>query len=218
MTRVLLTAFEPFGGETVNPSLEALRRLGDTAWPDGVQVATQALPVVYGEALDVLRRAVSSYDADVVVATGQAGGRSDVTPERVAVNLDDAPAADNAGQAPLEAPVVPGGPAAYFSTLPVKAITEALRAAAIPASVSHTAGTYVCNHVFYGLMHLLATERPQTRGGFVHLPYAHEQVVGRADPRPPSLALATITEAVRLAVVTAVSTTADVSAVAGAVA
>jgi pyroglutamyl-peptidase len=212
MTRVLLTAFEPFGGETVNPSLEALRRVGRTTWPDGVQVATQALPVVYGEALDVLRRAVSSYDPDVVVATGQAGGRSDVTPERVAVNLDDAPADDNAGQAPLDAAVVLGGPAAYFSTLPVKAITEALRAAAIPASVSHTAGTYVCNHVFYGLMHLLATERPQTRGGFVHVPYAHEQVVDRTEPRPPSLSLATITEAVRLAVVTAVTGPVEVAA------
>jgi pyroglutamyl-peptidase len=212
MTRVLLTAFEPFGGETVNPSLEALRRVGRTTWPDGVQVATQALPVVYGEALDVLRRAVSSYDPDVVVATGQAGGRSDVTPERVAVNLDDAPADDNAGQAPLDAAVVLGGPAAYFSTLPVKAITEALRAAAIPASVSHTAGTYVCNHVFYGLMHLLATERPQTRGGFVHVPYAHEQVVDRTEQRPPSLSLATITEAVRLAVVTAVTGPVEVAA------
>jgi pyroglutamyl-peptidase len=218
VTRVLVTAFEPFGGEALNPSLEALRRLADATWPDGVQVATQPLPVVYGESLDVLRRAVSTYDPDVVVATGQAGGRSDVTPERVAVNLDDAPAADNTGQVPLDRPVVAGGPTAYFSTLPVKAITEALRAAAIPASVSHTAGTYVCNHVFYGLMHLLASERPHTRGGFVHLPYAHEQVLDHTGPRPPSLALATITEAVRLAVVTAVGRPVEVAAVAGAVA
>jgi pyroglutamyl-peptidase len=218
MTRVLVTAFEPFGGEVVNPSLEAMHRLTLAPLPDDVQLATQSLPVVYGDALDVLRRAVERHDPNIVVATGQAGGRFDVTPERVAVNLDDAPAADNAGNAPLDAPVVAGAPAAYFSSLPVKAIAAALREAGIPASVSHTAGTYVCNHVFYGLMHLLATERPQTRGGFVHVPFAHEQVVQRPGARPPSLALSTITDAVRIAVLTSVTTLVDVSAVAGAVA
>lgn len=216
MTRVLVTAFEPFGGEAINPSQQAVRKLADGAAIEGVELATVGLPVVFGAALDALRKAVAEHDPEVVICAGQAGGRHAVTPERVAVNVNDTPMADNAGNAPVDEPIVEGGPAAYFSGLPVNAIVSALHEAAIPAEVSWTAGTYVCNHVFYGLMHLIATERPDIRGGFVHVPYAHEQVLTRTDAQP-SLALDTIAEALRLTVRTSVSVMAgeDLTAPAG---
>ncbi|HEY8302165.1 MAG TPA: pyroglutamyl-peptidase I [Jatrophihabitans sp.] len=200
MTRVLMTAFEPFGGEQVNPSQLAVQRLVD-AGPDGVELRSALLPVVYYEARDALRAAIEQYEPDLVICTGQAGGRYGVTPEKVAVNRNDTTMPDNAGQAPLDEPIVTDGPAAYFTGLPVAEIVAALRAAAIPSEVSWTAGAYVCNHVFYSLMHLLATERPGLRGGFIHVPYAHEQVLERAEAQP-SLALESIADALRIAVST----------------
>jgi pyroglutamyl-peptidase len=217
MTRVLLSAFEPFGGESINPSAEALRRLVNGRPVDGVDLSTVTLPVVYGEAVEVLRGAIAEHRPDVVIATGEAGGRYAITPEQVAVNLDDAPMPDNAGNAPVDAPHVLGAPTAYLTALPVKAIVAALREQAIPASVSHTAGTYVCNHVFFGLMHLIATEQPQLRGGFIHVPYAHDQVLERRDA-VPSLSLDTIAEGLRIAVETTVHTAADLAVPQGAIA
>lgn len=202
MTRVLLTAFDPFGGETVNPSQQAVARLADAEAPSGVEIRTAVLPVVFGDAIDALREAVAEHDPDLVICAGEAGGRFAVTPERVAVNVNDAPMPDNAGRTPVDEPVVAGGPVAYFSGLPVAAIVDALRAAGIPAAKSSTAGNYVCNNVFYGLMHLIATERPGLVGGFVHVPYVHEQVLNRTDQ--PSLSLEMITEALRITVQTSV--------------
>lgn len=201
MTKVLITAFEPFGGERVNPSQLAMERLAGSGLA-GVELATALLPVAYYDAADVLRSSVERHDPDVVVCTGQAGGRVAVTPENLAVNRNDTVAPDNAGRAPVDEPIAVNGPAAYFSGLPVREIVGALQAAGIPAEPSWTAGTYVCNHVFYSLMHLIATERPAVQGGFLHVPYAHDQVLGR---REPSLALDTITDAVRLAVGTSVA-------------
>lgn len=203
MTRVLLTAFDPFGGETVNPSQQAVARLADADAPAGVEIRTAVLPVVFGDAIDALREAVAEHEPDLVICAGEAGGRFAVTPERVAVNVNDAPMPDNAGRTPVDEPVVEGGPVAYLSGLPVAAIVDALRAAGIPAAKSSTAGNYVCNNVFYGLMHLIATERPGLVGGFVHVPYVHEQVVNRTDQ--PSLSLDEITEALRITVQTCVS-------------
>jgi pyroglutamyl-peptidase len=217
MPRVLLTAFEPFGGEQINPSLEAVRRMVGGPSIDGVALTSVTLPVVYGEAVAALRGAVEELDPEIVIALGEAGGRFDVTPERIAINVDDAPMPDNGGNAPIDVRPVPDAPLAYLTGLPVKAIVAALRTAGIPASVSNTAGTYVCNHVFFGLMHLIATERPELRGGFIHVPYAHEQVLSRRD-RPASLSLETITSAVRIAVETTVRTPVDVAVTAGAVA
>ncbi|MER7208687.1 pyroglutamyl-peptidase I [Streptosporangium sp. NPDC000239] len=176
---VLLTGFEPFDGSSVNPSWEAVGLV------QGVRAVR--LPCVFGESLERLRAAVAEHDPSVVVCVGQAGGRPDVTVERVAVNLDDARIPDNAGRQPIDEPVVRGGPAAYFATLPVKACVAAARAASVPASVSQSAGTFVCNHLFYGLMHLIATERPRMRGGFVHLPFTPEQALGRGVPTAPSM-------------------------------
>ncbi|MQS16714.1 pyroglutamyl-peptidase I [Streptomyces kaniharaensis] len=185
MTRILLTGFEPFDGATRNPSWEAARLVADHP-PAGLEVTPARLSCVFGRAADELRAAVRDTDPDVVVCLGQATGRPDVSVERIAVNIDDARIPDNAGRRPVDWPVVPGGPAAYFATLPVKACVAAVRAAGLPSSLSHTAGTFVCNHVFYALMHLIATERPTTRGGFVHLPALPEQVLDRAEPALPA--------------------------------
>lgn len=197
MARILLTGFEPFGGDAVNPSWEAVQEVSR----DG-GTATALLRCEFGAALDDLRAAVRAHDPELVVCTGLAGGRSRVTVERVAINVDDARIPDNAGRQPIDRVVVPGGPAAYFSSLPVKACVAAARRAGVPAAVSNTAGTFVCNHVAYGLAHLIATERPRMRGGFVHLPYAPGQVLDRAEPSmavpEAAKALRAITEAALL--------------------
>ncbi len=204
MTRVLLTAFEPFGGESVNPSQQAVQQLAQGPAPEGVEIVTAVLPVVFGAAIDALRKAVDEHNPDLVICAGEAGGRFAVTPERVAVNINDATMTDNAGFAPVDEAVVEGGPVAYRSGLPVADIVTALRAAGIPAAKSSTAGHYVCNNVFYGLMHLIATERPNLAGGFVHVPYVHEQVVNRLDDQP-SMSLEMITQALRITVQTSVA-------------
>jgi pyroglutamyl-peptidase len=201
MTRVLLTGFEPFDDSTVNPSWQAVR-LAASAPPDGVSLTTAVLPVVFHDAIDRLRTAIDESGADLVVCVGQAGGRPDLTVERVAINVDDARIPDNSGRQPVDEPIAADGPAAYFSTLPVKACVAAVRDAGLPASVSHTAGTYLCNHVFYGLMHLIATERPGLRGGFVHVPYLPEQVLASGEPSLPAAAIATALRAVVSAAVT----------------
>ncbi|MEU6119902.1 pyroglutamyl-peptidase I [Streptomyces sp. NPDC047117] len=212
MTRVLLTGFAPFEGSDVNTSQQAVEAVA-TDPPPGVEVVTAELPCVFGEALDALREAVAAADPGVVLCVGQAGGRPDVTVERVAINIDDARIPDNSGEQPIDAPIVEDGPAAYFTTLPLKACVAAVREAGLPASVSQTAGTFVCNHVFYGLMHLLATERPDTRGGFVHVPYAPEQVTDKGEP---SLPVGATADALRVIMVTAAGRTDDIKAVGGA--
>jgi pyroglutamyl-peptidase len=192
MTRVLLTGFEPFDDSTVNPSWQAVR-LAASAPPDGVSLTTAVLPVVFHDAIDRLRTAIDESGADLVVCVGQAGGRPDLTVERVAINVDDARIPDNSGRQPVDEPIAADGPAACVA---------AVRDAGLPASVSHTAGTYLCNHVFYGLMHLIATERPGLRGGFVHVPYLPEQVLASGEPSLPAAAIATALRAVVSAAVT----------------
>lgn len=206
---VLLTGFEPFGGERTNPSWDA----AGAVEPAGYRLTTLRLPCVFGDSLAVLREALTVRRYDLVVSVGQAGGRSEITPERVAVNLDDALIPDNAGARPVDEPVVPGGPAAYFTGLPVKACVAELRAAGIPASVSHTAGTFVCNHLFYGLMHLVATGHPGLRAGFVHVPFTPDQ----AEPHSaPSLPLATTARALELIIRTSLANRTDLRTPAGA--
>ncbi len=148
------------------------------------------LPVVRGLCLDVLLAAISELDPEIVIAFGQAGGRPEITPERVAINVDDYRIADNAGEQPVDAPVVADGPVAYWSTLPIKAMVRAMLDAGVPAKVSNSAGTFVCNHLFYGLMHRLAAEGHVRRGGFIHVPYLPEQAARLGGQ--PSMALETI--------------------------
>ncbi|MFI5657683.1 pyroglutamyl-peptidase I [Streptomyces sp. NPDC051684] len=212
MARVLLTGFEPFGGESVNPSWQAAQAVV-AAPPEGLAVTAVRLPCVFGESIAALRTAVAEAAPDLVVCLGQAGGRPGVTVERVAINVDDARIADNAGAQPIDVPVVPGGPAAYFSTLPVKACVAAMRDAGVPAALSNTAGTFVCNHVAYGLAHLLATELPGVRGGFVHVPWSPPQV---PDGTAPSLPFETVATGIRALLLAAASTTDDLRITEGA--
>ena len=210
MKTVLLTGFEPFSGAKVNPSGEIVRGLHGRVIA-GHRVEGVVLPCVFGASVRELRKALRRARPALVIALGQAGGREGVTPERVAINVDDARIADNAGRRPVDRPVVRGGPAAYWSTLPVKAIVAALRRRRIPASISQTAGTFVCNHVFYGLMHALRRQ-PRVRGGFIHVPFLPEQ----AGRKQPGLPLATLTMAVATAVAVAATTRRDVRSAGGA--
>jgi len=205
---VLLTGFEPFDRETVNPSWEAARALD--GWRQGAAVVhARRIPCVFGAALVALDAAIDELQPQLVLAVGQAGGRSEFTPERVAINVDDGRIGDNAGHQPIDQPVVAGAPAAYFSTLPVKAMVRDLRAAGIPAAVSNSAGTFVCNHLFFGLMHRAATRPvPGMRAGFIHVPYLPEQAARL--PGQPSMALATLVAGLRVAVATALAVREDI--------
>ncbi|MBA4175074.1 MAG: pyroglutamyl-peptidase I [Leptothrix sp. (in: Bacteria)] len=197
--RILLTGFDAFGGEVINPSWLVAQALHGEVIGDATVVA-QRLPCVFGQASSELQAAVAAQRPLLVLALGQAAGRAELTPERVAINVDDARIADNAGAQPLDCAIVARGPAAYFSTLPVKAMVAAMRQAGVPAAVSQTAGTFVCNHVFYGLMHMLRRRRT-VRGGFMHLPLLPEQAAGK--PGQPSLPLAQQVAGVRVALAAA---------------
>lgn len=194
---VLITGFEPFGGDVINPSQEIAQAL------DGRTVADRAiigatLSCVFGGSRQELVRLLRAHQPGVVICLGLAVGRAEIALERVAINVDDARIPDNAGQQPIDVPVVRSGPPAYWSRLPIKAIVAELRARKIPAVVSQTAGTFVCNHVFYGLMHLLRWQRP-VRAGFIHVPAR----VGMKTTAP-TLPLATLVEAVAIAIETTV--------------
>jgi pyroglutamyl-peptidase len=196
---VLLTGFEPFNGAAINPAWEAVRAL--KGWVDGdFIVEVLQLPCVFGQANRVLCGAVDEIRPDIVICVGQAGGRADLTVERVGINVDDAPIPDNEGQQPVDAPIVLDAPAAYFATLPVKAIVGAMRERDLRASVSQTAGTFVCNHVLYGLMHHL--QGRAVMGGFIHVPYLPEQAA--ALDGAPSMPLTQIVEGLKVAVEVAV--------------
>src|ERR1700686_4894297 len=211
--KALVTGFEPFAGEPINPALEAVQRL--PAWLGVLDIAIETLPAVFGRALDVLENAIIATDPDIVLCVGQAGGRAALSLERVAINLDDARIPDNAGQQPIDRPIVPGGPAGYFGTLPIKAAAAALREAGLPAIVSNTAGTFVCNHVFYGLMHLAATRRLALRGGFLHVPFLPSQAA-RQDGAP-SMALEDIVRGIEIVLTVAASRRDDIAGAEGAI-
>ncbi|WP_437611443.1 pyroglutamyl-peptidase I [Erwinia sp. V71] len=213
MKTVLITAFEPFGGEAINPSWEAVRQL-DELRLDGARIVARQLPCVFGESLNTLYAALDQLQPDLVIAVGQAGGRTDISVERVAINVDDARISDNQGNQPVDQPIVAEGPAAWLSTLPIKAMVAALRDAGIPASVSQTAGTYVCNHVMYGLLHRLAQQGGQVRGGFIHIPYLPQQAANL--PGMASMAADTVVQALKIAITTALHTQQDLRLVGGA--
>ena len=204
MRTVLLTGFEPFDQDTVNPSWEAVRPLDGTFQGD-VRIVARQLPCVFAQAPERLSQLLEEFGPELVIAVGLGPGRTDMCIERVAINLNDARIPDNLGDQPIDTPVVAQGPAAYFSTLPIKAMVRAIKAAGIPASVSHTAGTFVCNQVFYYLQHALAGSA--VRGGFIHVPPLPQQAVLCGGP---SMALGTVIEGLRIAVITALNTEHDV--------
>lgn len=198
MRTVLLTGFEPFAGAAENPSRRATLALAADP-PPGVRLATLILPVTYAGAGPALTAALQEHRPDVVIATGLAGGRAEISVERVAINIDDARIPDNAGEQRIDTHVVADGPAAYFSTLPIKAVAASIRAAGVPAQVSQTAGTFLCNHVFYLACHYAAVHAPRMRAGFLHVPWLHEQAAEH--PGEPSMALAHIVAGIRAAIV-----------------
>ncbi|GAA3631167.1 pyroglutamyl-peptidase I [Microbacterium awajiense] len=209
MTTVLLTGFEPFGGDAANPSGEAVHLVA-SAWEGPDTLVTAVLPVAFERASERLRALIAEHSPDIVIATGLAGGRAAVTPERIAVNLIDARIPDNAGAQPIDVPCVDGSPPAYFSSIPVKAIVAAMTDAGIPATLSHTAGTYVCNHVSFVALDE-AARRPGLRAGFIHVPWA----TGQAPADEPELPLADIATALTIAVRTSLATPTDAATPAG---
>ncbi len=208
---VLLTGFTPFAGETINPSWRAVRLL-DGRTIEGHRVTVAELPCEFEASLPTLKSALRETEPRVVIATGVAGGREGISLERVAINVVDARIPDNAGAQPIDVPVIRSGPAAYFSTLPLKASLQALCNADIPAHVSQTAGTYVCNQVFYGLMHALR-RRKHTPAGFVHVPWLPDQAKAHQQPGMP---LEQMAHALEIIVRTALTTKRDVRVAGGA--
>ncbi|MGN6787905.1 MAG: pyroglutamyl-peptidase I [Rhodanobacteraceae bacterium] len=207
---VLLTGFAPFGGETVNPSWQAVRAL-DGRLVEGHRIIAVELPCEFDASLPALWHALRRTEPRVAISVGLAGGREGISLERVAINLIDARIPDNAGAQPIDIPVLRGGAAAFFSTLPLKASLLALREAGIPAHVSQSAGTYVCNQVFYALLHALRRRR-NTRAGFVHVPWLPEQAAAHGQPGMP---LGQVTRALEVVVHTALIERKEVKMAAG---
>ncbi|RTZ11645.1 pyroglutamyl-peptidase I [Streptococcus pneumoniae] len=194
--KILVTGFDPFGGETVNPALEAVKSLPSEI--HGAEVHWVAIPTVFYKAADVLETAIVRYQPNAVLCIGQAGGRASLTPERVAINQDDARIPDNQGNQPIDTPIRQDGQAAYFSTLPIKAMVQAIKEEGLPATVSNTAGTFVCNHLMYQALYLADKKFPHMRAGFMHIPYMTEQVVNK--PNTASMNLTDIVRGIEAAI------------------
>ncbi len=192
--KVLVTGFEPFGGEEINPSWEAVKALPDEL--NGATLLKVRLPVSFKRVREILPRLIAREKPDIILLTGQAGGRPNVTVERVAINIMDSTMPDNDGFTPEDEPVFEGAPDAYFATIPIKDVVKALRKAGIPAGVSNTAGTYVCNTAMFTALHTIAVSGMETKAGFIHVPFSHAQALEK--PRP-SMAQETINEAIRKA-------------------
>ncbi|MFD0959670.1 pyroglutamyl-peptidase I [Paenibacillus chungangensis] len=212
MKTILVTGFDPFGGDTVNPAWEAVRTLAEHKHAD-YRIVARLLPTVFDKSIRLLKQYMEEIDPDVILCVGQAGGRATFSVERIAVNVNDARIPDNEGKQPIDTPVVEDGPTGYWTTLPIKAIISRLKEKGIPASISHTAGTFVCNHVFYGLMHEIAVAKPGVKGGFIHIPYLPEQAAQH--PGQPSMALDTIVNGLVVTIETALATSADLVEVGG---
>lgn len=198
---ILVTGFSPFGGETINPAYEAVKLLPDSI--ENARIIKAELPTVFRKGAETLRELISKYNPAIVICVGQAGGRSAIAIERVAVNLQDAGSPDNEGTCPEDESIISEGRDAYFSNLPTRAIVQALKEVSIPAVLSYTAGTYVCNDVMYHLLHWIEQSYPDMRGGFIHVPYDPAQAAKSAAPEP-SMPIAVTAEALRLAILTSI--------------
>lgn len=194
--KILVTGFDPFGSDKINPAIEAVKKLPDTI--KGAKIIKLEIPTVFNKSAQVVHQAIVKEQPDYVLNVGQAGGRSALTPERVAININDGRIPDNDGYQPLDEPIQPDGDTAYFTQLPIKAMAKAIRAAGLPAIVSNTAGTYVCNHIFYQVQYMRAKEFPKLKAGFIHIPFLPEQVITR--PNQPSMALADIVKGLTAAI------------------
>lgn len=198
MKKLLLTAFEAFGGEGLNASLETARQMEKLNFPDAL-VRVAELPVDRYRAVAKALELIRAGRPDIVIMLGEAGARFRINPERVAINIDDFRIADNAGNQPRDEPIIEGGPVGYFSTLPIRAIADRINEAHIPAAISNSAGAHLCNRLFYSVMHTISVEGLPAKAGFIHLPYLHDQAINKY-PDVPSLSRKSLVEAVRLAI------------------
>ncbi|MDK2886536.1 MAG: pyroglutamyl-peptidase [Thermosipho sp. (in: thermotogales)] len=189
--KTLITGFEPFGGEVVNPSFEAVKLIPDSI--DNVQIVKASIPTVFRKSIEILDKLIREEKPNVVICVGQAGGRAEITIERVAINIDDANNPDNEGNTPKDEVIFEDGENAYFSNLPIKKMVEEIRNCKIPASISNSAGTYVCNHLMYGLLYLINKKYKNIKGGFIHVPYLPQQVLNKRNV--PSMSLENIVQA-----------------------
>ena len=210
--KILVTAFDPFGGESINPALEAVKLMKDKI--DGAEIVKLEIPTVFRKSIDKVAEAIVKENPDVMLSIGQAGGRFEVTPERVAINVDDARIPDNEGNQPIDVPIYEDGAPAYFATLPVKAMVEAIRSAGLPSSLSNSAGTFVCNHIMYGVLYQIEKMGKNIRAGFIHVPFIPEQVARRPAPAP-CMSMVDIAKALEAAVSAIVKHDKDIVAVGG---
>ena len=190
--KILVTGFDPFGDDIINPAIEAVKKLPDEI--NGAEIIKLEIPTVFGKSAEVVREAMKKHKPDYVLNIGQAGGRFEMTPERVAINVDDARIPDNEKKQPVDEVIKEDGEPAYFSSLPIKAMVEYMKKENIPASVSNSAGTFVCNHIMYQTLYLTQTEFEGTKAGFMHIPFLPEQVTNR--PNTPSMSVETIVKAI----------------------
>lgn len=193
--KILVTGFDPFGNDQINPAIEAVKLLPDTI--SGATIIKLEIPTVFYRSADQVKAAIQAEDPDYIVHIGQAGGRFGLTPERVAINIDDARIPDNEWQQPIDVAIQSDGAPAYFTQLPIKAMVQAIKQAGVPAEVSNSAGTFVCNHIMYQSLYLTHTVFPGKRAGFMHIPFLPEQVLNR--PNTPSMALADIVKGITAA-------------------
>ena len=210
--KVLITGFDPFGGESVNPAYEAVKMLPDMV--AGAEVIKLEIPTVFTKSGEVVEKAMEEHNPDVVICVGQAGGRSSITIEKVAINLAEARIKDNEGQQPLDTPLHEDGETAYFTNLPCKAVVKELRDNKIPAHISYTAGTFVCNDVMYHVLYLINKKFANVRGGFIHVPYALEQVIDKP-LGTCAMSLETISKGLELAIKAIVENEKDITLTVG---
>ncbi|MEY9141412.1 pyroglutamyl-peptidase I [Mammaliicoccus lentus] len=194
--KILITAFDSFGGENINPALEAVNLLPTKI--NGNEIIKLEIPTVFQKSKSIILEQLKQDHFDAVLAVGQAGGRFELTPERVGINLDDARIPDNEGNQPIDEPIQTDGQTAYFSTLPVKRMTIAIRNSGIPSRLSNTAGTFVCNHILYQLGYIADKYYKDLKFGFIHVPYTPEQVVNK--PEQPSMCIENIAKGLEAAI------------------
>jgi len=206
MKKILLLGFEPFDQEIINPALEAVKLL-DGKKLNGGEIVTSSLPVVHQKSIDTAIKAIELHKPDITMIIGQAGGNSGIAIERVAINIDDYRIKDNEGNQVIDEPIVLDGPVAYFATLPLKAMVKELRKHEIPATVSNSAGTFVCNHIFYGVQHYIQHNNLDIKSGFIHVPFLPEQVTNKATP---SMSLEVIAKSLSIASQVAIDVNEDI--------
>ena len=211
--KILVTGFDPFGGEPINPAIESVKKLPDNI--AGAEIIKLEIPTVRKKSLEKIEKAINEHNPDVILSIGQAGGRFDISIERIGINLDDFRIPDNEGNQIIDEPIFPDGENSYFVKLPVKAMVQNVQKNNIPASVSYTAGTFVCNHVLYGVLYLIEKKYEGKKSGFIHIPFLPQQVVDKRNT--PSMELNTIVKGLTAAIEAIVKNNEDIKEVGGTV-